>query len=92
MTKILDQSTLQAKLCENPVLVSVEEFQKAVVDITRDKVNTQEPPSSIPKTTSDQPLIQSIDTSKIVDTTVKVDAVDTTQTAEAKQTTNDEIG
>ena len=55
LKKILDQSTLQARLCENHVLVSVDELEKAVVDITRDKVNTQEPPSIIPTTTSGQP-------------------------------------
>ena len=37
--KILDQSTLHEKLCENLVLVSVDEIQNAVVDIIRDKVN-----------------------------------------------------
>ena len=53
LKKILDQSTLQARLCENPVLVSVNELQKAVVEITRDKVNTQEPPSTTPLATTD---------------------------------------
>ena len=69
LKKILDQSTLQARLCENLVLVSVEEFQKAIVDITRDKVNPQEPPFFIPLAVSAQPLVQkSIDTSTKVDT------------------------
>ena len=58
LKKILDQSTLQARLCENPILVSVDELQKVVDDITRDKVNTQEPPIFISTTTSAQPLIQ----------------------------------
>ena len=54
LKKILDQSTLQEKLCENPILVSVDELQKVVADITRDKVNTKEPPS-IPTVTHVQP-------------------------------------
>ena len=45
----------------------------SVVDIKRDKVNTQEPPSSIPLDTSAQPLVKtSKDTSAKVDTTIKV--------------------
>ena len=40
LKKILDLSTLQARLCENLVLVSVDEIQKEVGEITRDKVNT----------------------------------------------------
>ena len=28
LKKILDQSTLQARLCENPILVSMDELQK----------------------------------------------------------------
>ena len=40
LKKILDQSTLQARLCDNPVLVNVDELHKVVADITRDKVNT----------------------------------------------------
>ena len=44
LNKILDQSTQQARLCENVVLVSVEEYQKIVAHTTRDKVNPQEPP------------------------------------------------
>ena len=39
LTKILDQSTQQEKLCTNPILVSVDESQKVVVDSIRDKVN-----------------------------------------------------
>ena len=76
MKKILDQSTLQARLCENLVLVSVDELQKVVAKITRDKVNTHEPLSPIPSTTSAQPLIQtSVESSTKVDTIVKVDLV-----------------
>lgn len=51
LKKILDQSTLQAKLCENPVLVSVDEFHKVVTNCPWDKVNPQEPPSTIPLVT-----------------------------------------
>ena len=69
LKKILDQSTQQARLCENLVLVNVEEFHKVVVDMTRDKVNPQEPPSGIPLVTCAQPLMQTIDeTSTKVDT------------------------
>lgn len=73
LKNILDQSTLQDKLCNNLVLVSVDEIQKVVADITRDKVNKQEPPFSIPTATSGQPIVQTLkDTSAKVDTTVKV--------------------
>ena len=73
LKKILDQTTLQAQLCNNPVLVSVEELQKVVADLTRDKVNPQEPPFDIPSATSGQPIEQTrIDTSTKVDSIVKV--------------------
>lgn len=39
LKKILDQSTLQAKLWDNLVLVNVDELQKVVADTSRDKVN-----------------------------------------------------
>lgn len=39
LKKILNQSTLQAQLCDNIVLFSVDELQKVVANITRDKVN-----------------------------------------------------
>ena len=77
MKNILDQSRLQAKLCANPILINVEELQKVVTEVTRDKVNTQEPPSTIPLVTGDQPFTQTtIDTSIKVDTSVKVDIVE----------------
>lgn len=57
LEKILDQSTLQEKLCDNLVLVSVNELQKVVADTSRDKVNPQEPPSSISIATSGQILV-----------------------------------
>ena len=73
LKKILYQSTLQAQLCNNPVLVNVDELQKVVADLTRDKVNTQEPPSIIPTAASGQPIVQtSIDTSTKVDSIIKV--------------------
>ena len=56
LSKILDQSTQQARLCTNPVLVSVDVIQKAVADPTRVKVNPQEPPS-ISKATSTKILL-----------------------------------
>lgn len=85
---ILDQPTLQAKLCENPVLVSVDEFQKVVVDITGEKVNPKEPPSTIPLVTQVQLLIQ-----KKVDTSTKVDTSDKIITIEKKQAEEkDKIG
>ena len=49
---IIDQSTLEAKLCGNPILVSMEELQKVVTEVTREKVNPQEPPSIIPLVTN----------------------------------------
>ena len=45
LAKILDQSTLAAKLCSNPVLVSVDELKKPVAKSQAVKVQTQEPPS-----------------------------------------------
>lgn len=95
LKNILYQSTLQARLCENPLLVSVDELQKAVADITRDKVNTQEPSSAIPSTTSAQPLTQTlVDTSKKVETTDKVDSVEQQKTTreEENETTTEKIG
>ena len=44
LTKILDQSTQAARLCSSPILVSVDELQKSVVDPKEVKVKTQEPP------------------------------------------------
>ena len=86
MKKILDQSTLQAKLCDNPVLVSVDELQKVVTDVTRDRVNPQEPPSIIPLITNVQTSAQTIvDTYTKVDTSVKVDIVEKKE--EEKDTT-----
>ena len=46
---------MQSQLCTNPILVSVEELQNAVVKINKEKVNTQEPPSQTPLATSEQP-------------------------------------
>ena len=51
----------------------MDELQRVVADITRDKVNTKEPPSAIPLATSGQTIVQtSNDRSAKVDTTVKV--------------------
>ena len=73
LKKVLNQTTLQAQLYTNLVLVSVEELQKAIADITRDKVNLEEPPSHIPTTISGQPLEQiAVDTSTKVDSTIQV--------------------
>ena len=44
LTKILDQSTQQARLCSSPILVSVDELQKSVEKSKEVKVQTQEPP------------------------------------------------
>ena len=54
--KIFDQSTLQARLCEHLVLVTMDEIQKEIANITMEKKNTQEPPISILIATSAQPL------------------------------------
>lgn len=71
LTKILDQSTQQAKLCTNPILVSVDELQKVVANTIRDKVNPQEPLSIISIATSGQLQMQIVVTSDIVDTIVQ---------------------
>ena len=55
LKNILQQTSLQAQLCANPVLVSVEELQKAVAEIANEKVNPQEPPSHTQTATSGQP-------------------------------------
>ena len=46
LTKILDQSTHQAQLCTNPILVSVEELQKSMDKLIEVKVSPQEPPKT----------------------------------------------
>ena len=37
LKKILHQTTLQSQLCTNPLLVSVDELQKPIAEITREK-------------------------------------------------------
>ena len=44
LTKILDQTTHQAQLYTNPILVSVQELQKSVEKIKKGEVKPQEPP------------------------------------------------
>ena len=44
LSKIFDQSTQQARLCTNPILVNVDEFKKAIVNPIRVKVKPQRPP------------------------------------------------
>ena len=91
LKKILDRSTLQAILCENPVLASVDELQKEVADITRDKVNKQEPPSTILTTTSGQPPVHiSVETTAKVDTIVKFVMIE--QQTQTLQPTNYQEG
>jgi hypothetical protein len=76
LKKILHQKTLQSQLCTNPILVSVDELQKAVAEITKDKVNPKEPPSQNPTATSDQPKEKSPqDTSTKVDILVTVTSI-----------------
>ena len=59
-------------------MVSVEELQKEIAEITKEKVNTQELPSQTPTTTNGQPkeqqaqdAIAMVDSSVIVTTTAK---------------------
>ena len=61
-------------MCTSPVLVSVEELQRAVAEITKDKVNPQEPPSQQAIGTSDQPIEQANKNA-----TTKVDASATSE-------------
>ena len=56
LSKILDQSIQQARLCTNLMLVNVDEIHKVVADPSRVKVEPQEPPS-ISKATSTQLLL-----------------------------------
>ena len=44
LSKILEQSTHQAQLCTNPILVSAEELQKTVDKVKEGEVQPQEPP------------------------------------------------
>ena len=46
LTKILDQETKQAQLCDNPIVVSVEELQKTVDKVKEGEVKPQEPPQT----------------------------------------------
>ena len=46
LTKILDQTNLQAQLCANPILFNVEELQKLVDKIKEGEVPPQEPPQN----------------------------------------------
>ena len=55
--------------------MSTKELQKVVVEINREKLNTQEPPSQPPTTTIDQPKEK-----EEHDTTTKVDHTVTTTT------------
>ena len=71
LKRILDQSTQKAILCTDPVLVSIDELQKLVESIVREKVNQQEPPSIISIATSGQLQIPTVVSSGIVDTTVQ---------------------
>ena len=72
LKKILHQTSLQAQLCIYPILVSVEELQKDVAKITKEKVNPQEPPSHTQIATSGQPQEQVVqDTFSRVDSTVQ---------------------
>lgn len=70
LKNFLDESTLQAKLCGNSILVSVDELQKIVTNVTREKVNPQEPPSIIPLVTNLQLLGQILEA-----TSIKVDTI-----------------
>ena len=73
-------------------MVSIDELQKAIADITRDKVNTQEPPSATPTTTSGQLQEKtSKDTSIKVDTIVKVVMIEQ-QTKTIEETTKEQAG
>lgn len=56
-------------MCTSPILVSVEELQRAVAEITNKKVNPQEPASQSPTATSGQ--VPTIDTLGIADTIEK---------------------
>ena len=82
LKKILDQSTLQAKLCDNPILVSIDELQKLVTDTEREKVNPQEPPSIIPQVTTIQPLVKEDEATLDKVDTVEKSIVETQATIE----------
>ena len=84
LKKILHQTTLQSEMCTSPILVSVEELQRVVAKITKEKVNPQEPPSQILAAISAQP------TKKVdKDTTTKVDA---STSPPATETVKDQTG
>lgn len=67
-------------------MISVVELQKVVTKVTRDKVNTQEPPSVISSVTQVQPPIRTaVDKYTKVDTNIKVDTSNKVVTIEKKQ-------
>ena len=86
LKRILHQTTLQAQLCANPILVSVKELQKAVANINKEKVNPQEPPSQTKIARSRQPQGQIVQ-----DTIAKVDSTKS-DTSIAKEQENEKIG
>ena len=50
LSKILDQSTQQARLYTNPILINVDELNKVVADSRKAKVKTKKPPSTFDAT------------------------------------------
>ena len=74
-------------------MVSIHELLKAVADLTREKVNTKEPPSIISIATSGQPTMKkSIETSVKVDSIVKVMMIEhNTQTVMEREPTKEKI-
>ena len=69
---------MHSQLCLNPAMVSVEELQKVVAEIKKEKVNTQELPSQTPTYNNGQPteektqdVIAMLDSSVIVTTIAK---------------------
>ena len=60
LKQILHQTSLQEQLCVNPILVSVEELKKAIANITKEKLNLEEPPSHTQISTSQKSQEQAV--------------------------------
>lgn len=93
LKKILIESTTQEKLCENPILVSVEEIENTNKEFVGEEIKTQETSTTPPQSTMIQPPLPLVvyqrkepsmtNISKLVHTMsvpkVSIEAQDTTQ-------------
>ena len=86
LKKIIHQTSIEAQLCNNEILVSVEELQKVVAEITKEKVNPQEPPSHTTIDTSGK-----LQEQVAQDTSTRFDSI-VVETSTTEQQGKDQIG